>query len=54
LLLEFAAFREGDLAMRIANVIFVGAVAALAILMAPALAKSSTAQKTDEKSISSS
>ena len=40
--------------MRIAYVIFVGSVAALAVLTAPALAKGPTAQKTDEKSTSSS
>lgn len=38
--------------MRIANVIFVGSVAALAFFTAPALAKSST-QKTDENPSSS-
>jgi hypothetical protein len=40
--------------MRIACVIFVGSVAALAVFTAPALAKSPTAQKTEEKSTSSS
>jgi hypothetical protein len=40
--------------MRIAYVIFVGSVAALAVFTAPALAKSPTAQKTEEKSTSSS
>jgi hypothetical protein len=45
---------EGDLKMRIANVIFVGSVAALAVVAGPALSKSPTAQKTDERSTSSS
>jgi ABC-type phosphate transport system substrate-binding protein len=40
--------------MRIAHVIFVGSVATLAVLTAPALAKNSTVQKTDDQSTSSS
>jgi hypothetical protein len=40
--------------MRIAHVIFVGSVAALAVFAAPGLAKGPTTQKTDEKSTSSS
>ena len=40
--------------MRIKRAIFVGSVAALAAMTAPALAKNSTAQKTDDKSTSSS
>jgi hypothetical protein len=35
--------------MRIARLIFVGSVAALAVLAAPSLAKHSGAQKTDDK-----
>ncbi len=35
--------------MRIARLIFVGSVTALAVLTAPALAKHSGAQKTDDK-----
>ena len=34
--------------MRIARSIFVGSIAALAVLTAPALAKNSNVQKTDE------
>ncbi len=40
--------------MRIKRTIFVGSIAALAALTAPALAKNSTPQKTDDKSTSSS
>ncbi len=40
--------------MRIASLIFVGSMAALALLTAPALAKNSTPQKTDDRSASSS
>jgi hypothetical protein len=40
--------------MRIKRAIFVGSMAALAAMTAPALAKNSTAQKTDDKSTSSS
>jgi hypothetical protein len=40
--------------MRIKCAIFVGSIAALAATTAPALAKNSTAQKTDDKSTSSS
>jgi ABC-type phosphate transport system substrate-binding protein len=40
--------------MRIARSIFVGSMAALALLTAPALAKNSTAQKADDKSTPSS
>jgi len=40
--------------MRIAHVIFVGSVAALAVFAAPGLAKGPTTQKTDETSTSSS
>jgi hypothetical protein len=40
--------------MRIAHMIFVGSVAALAVFTTPAPAKGPTAQKTDEKSTSSS
>jgi hypothetical protein len=42
-------FREGEPHMRIARLIFVGSVAALAVLAAPSLAKHSGAQKTDDK-----
>jgi hypothetical protein len=49
-----ALFREGDPEMRIAHVIFVGSVATLAALTAPVLANHSTAQKTDDRSSSSS
>lgn len=38
--------------MRIAKLIFIGSVAALAVLMTPALAKHSEPQKTDDKSTS--
>jgi hypothetical protein len=40
--------------MRIKRAIFVGSIAALAAMTAPAKAKNSTAQKTDDKSTSSS
>jgi hypothetical protein len=40
--------------MRIKRAIFVGSIAALVAMTAPALAKNSTAQKTDDKSTSSS
>ena len=40
--------------MRIKRAIFIGSIAALAAMTAPALAKHSTAQKTDDKSTSSS
>ena len=40
--------------MRIKRAIFGGSLAALAAMTAPALAKNSTAQKTDDKSTSSS
>jgi hypothetical protein len=40
--------------MRIKRAIFVGSMAALAAMTAPALAKNATAQKTDDKSTSSS
>jgi hypothetical protein len=40
--------------MRIKRAIFVGSIATLAVMTAPALAKNSTAQKTDDKSTSSS
>jgi hypothetical protein len=40
--------------MRIKRAIFVGSIAALAAMAAPALAKNSTTQKTDDKSTSSS
>ena len=40
--------------MRIKRAIFVGSIATLAAMTAPALAKNSTAQKTDDKSTSSS
>jgi hypothetical protein len=40
--------------MRIKRAIFIGSIAALAATTAPALAKNSTAQKTDDKSTSSS
>ena len=36
--------------MRIAHVIFVGSVATLAVLAAPALARNSPAQKSDDRS----
>jgi hypothetical protein len=39
--------------MRIANTIFVGSLAALAVLATPVLAKESRAQKTNEQSTSS-
>ena len=39
--------------MRIASTIFVGSIAALAILTAPALAKDARAQKADDQSTSS-
>jgi hypothetical protein len=48
------ALSEGDPEMRIARVTFVASVVALAALTAPALAKDSTAQKTDDRSSSSS
>ncbi|WP_213742784.1 hypothetical protein [Bradyrhizobium sp. dw_411] len=38
--------------MRIAHLIFAGSIAALAILTAPALAKNSNTQKTDDTSAS--
>jgi hypothetical protein len=38
--------------MRIAHLIFTGSIAALAVLTAPALAKNSNAQKTDDASTS--
>jgi hypothetical protein len=47
--LEIGPHREGDIQMRIAHVIFVAALASLAIAIAPALAKSSDNQKTDDK-----
>ena len=40
--------------MRIAKLIFIGSVAALAVLMAPALAKNSEPRKTDDQTTSSS
>ena len=40
--------------MRIAKSIFVGSMAAVAVLVAPALAKNSNVQKTDESPVSSS
>ena len=40
--------------MRIARSVFVGSMAALALLTAPALAKNSNAQKADDKPASSS
>ena len=40
--------------MRIKRAIFAGSIAAMAAMTAPALAKNSTAQKTDEKPASSS
>lgn len=40
--------------MRIINAIFFGSIAALSILTAPVLARTSDAQKTDDKSTSSS
>lgn len=39
--------------MRIANTIFVGSMAALAVLTAPVLAKDTRAQKTNDQSTSS-
>jgi hypothetical protein len=48
------ALFEGDPEMRIARVIFVGSVATLAALTAPVLANHSTAQKTEDRSSSSS
>jgi hypothetical protein len=48
------SFREGDIPMRIKRAIFVGSIATLAAMTAPALAKHSNAQKTDDKSTSSS
>jgi hypothetical protein len=53
-LLKVHSLREGEPHMRIAKVIFIGSVAALAVLMAPALAKNSEPQKTDDKSASPS
>ena len=44
---EFVFEKENP--MRIARLIFVGSVAALAVLTAPSLAKNSGAQKTDDK-----
>ncbi len=38
--------------MRIAHLIFTGSIAALAVLTAPALAKNSNTQKTDDSSAS--
>jgi hypothetical protein len=40
--------------MRIAKLIFIGSVTALAVLMTPALAKNSEPQKADDKSTTSS
>jgi hypothetical protein len=40
--------REGEPSMRIAKAIIAGSIAALAVLAAPALAKNSSVQKTDE------
>jgi hypothetical protein len=40
--------------MRIARMIFIGSVAALAVLVTPALAKNSEPPKTDDQSTSSS
>jgi hypothetical protein len=48
------SFREGDIPMRIKRAIFVGSIATLAAMTAPALAKHSNAQKTDDQSTSSS
>jgi hypothetical protein len=50
---EIILFREGEPHMRIANTIFVGSMAALAVLTAPVLAKDTRAQKTDDQSTSS-
>jgi hypothetical protein len=46
-------FEKGELPMQIKYAIFVGAVAALASLTTPVLAKNSDAQKSDDKSTSS-
>jgi hypothetical protein len=54
LFIEMNSFHEGEAPMRIAQLIFVGSVTALAVLTAPALAKHSGAPKTDDSSASSS
>jgi len=45
-------FEKGGPHMRIAHLIFTGSIAALAVLTAPALAKNSNTQKTDDASTS--
>ncbi len=50
---EYMGTQSGEAHMRIAGALFAGSVAALAVLMAPALAKNSDVQKPDEKSASS-
>jgi hypothetical protein len=47
-----ASFREGEPKMRIVKLIFVGSIASLAVLAAPALAKNSNVPKTDDNAAS--